>query len=68
MSSIHASGVHPIPFRMSLIWFYIALEHVRIITNDISTMGADYWICQKDRPVEFIYESKLHYFFSQNTS
>ena len=47
MSSIHASGVHPIPFRMLSIWFHIALEHARIITNDISTMhmGADYWIC-----------------------
>ena len=35
MLSIHTSSVHPIPFRTLLIQFHIALEHARIINNDI---------------------------------
>ena len=45
MSSIHTSGVYPIPFRMLLIWFHIVLEYAHIINNDINTTGAIYWIC-----------------------
>ena len=67
MLPIHTSGVHPILFHTPSIWFHIALEHVRIINNDINSKGANYWICKKDRQVEYIYKSKLHY-FSRNKS
>ena len=45
LSSIHTCDVHSIPFHTSSICFHIALEHVRIINNDINTTGANYWIC-----------------------
>ena len=61
MLSIHSSGVHPIP---PSIWLHIVLEHACIINSDINTMVN----LLKDRQVEFIYESELHYFFSQNKS